>query len=254
VLVHAAAGGVGQAAIILAHRMGAEVFVTAGSPEKRAYLSRQFGIPEDHIFSSRDTEFASQLMKITAGKGVDVVLNSLAGELLQCTFNCVAPFGRFVEIGKRDLEQNKLLEMHAFTCHVSFASVDLIALGKLKGAVVSRILNDIMRLTKDDGLRLVQPITTYPISKIHEAFRMLQAGRHIGKVIVTPGPDDRVNVSLARSVSVQIRAMILTPTCSFFDLSGLFGCTQNPHIWLLEAWVELADRSASGWCSEAPET
>ncbi|EAW12416.1 type I polyketide synthase [Aspergillus clavatus NRRL 1] len=194
VLIHAAAGGVGQAAIILAQRVGAEVFVTAGSPEKREYLSRQFGIPEDHIFSSRDAEFASQLMEITAGKGVDVVLNSLAGELLQRTFNCVAPFGRFVEIGKRDLEQNKQLEMHAFTRHISFSSVDLIALGELKGAVVSRIMNDIMRLIKDEGLRLIQPITTYPISRIHEAFRILQAGRHIGKVIVIPGPDDRVNL------------------------------------------------------------
>lgn len=194
VLIHAAAGGVGQAAITLAQRVGAEVFVTAGSPEKREYLSREFGIPEDHIFSSRDGEFAARLMEMTAGKGVDVVLNSLAGEFLQRTFNCVAPFGRFVEIGKRDLEQNKQLEMHAFTRHVSFSSVDLIALGELKGAVVSRIMNDIMRLIKDEGLRLIQPTTTYPISRIKEAFRMLQAGRHIGKVIVIPGPDDRVNL------------------------------------------------------------
>lgn len=195
VLIHAAAGGVGQAAITLAQRIGAEVFVTAGSSEKREYLASHFGIPEDHIFSSRDTGFASQIMEMTGGKGVDVVLNSLAGELLQRTFNCVAPFGRFVEIGKRDLEQNNQLEMNAFTRHISFSSIDLIALGEHKGSTVSRIMNDTMRLIKEENLQLVQPITTYPITRIQEAFRMLQAGRHIGKMIVIPGPEDRVNVS-----------------------------------------------------------
>ncbi|KAF5861263.1 hypothetical protein ETB97_000455 [Aspergillus alliaceus] len=196
VLVHAAAGGVGQAAITLANRMGAEVFTTAGSPEKRAYLNRQFGIPEDHIFSSRDTEFASQLIKMAAGKGVDVALNSLAGELLQCAFNCVAP-------------------------------VDLIALGEFKGAVVSRILNDIMSLIKDDGLRLAQPIT-YPISKIHEAFRMLQAGRHIGKVIVPPDPDDRVNL-LRSEWSLQLHS-----ESTHLVIGGMGGIGRSICEWLLQ--------------------
>ncbi|PYI24538.1 putative polyketide synthase [Aspergillus violaceofuscus CBS 115571] len=228
VLIHAATGGVGQAAIILAKRMGAEVFVTAGSPEKQAYLSREFGIPEDHIFSSRDTRFACQLKRMTNGRGVDVVLNSLAGELLQRTFDCVATFGRFVEIGKRDLEQNKLLEMHSFSRHVSFASVDLIALGELKGPVVSRILHDIMRLIQDEGLQLVQPITTYQMPKIRDAFRMVQAGRHIGKVVVTPGLDAPVDV-LPSEWSVQLNA-----DATHLVVGGLGGLGQCICEWLVQ--------------------
>ncbi|KAL4922536.1 hypothetical protein BDW62DRAFT_54743 [Aspergillus aurantiobrunneus] len=228
VLIHAAAGGVGQAAIALAQRVGAEVFVTAGSAEKRVYLSGHFGIPEDHIFSSRDGEFVSKLMKITAGRGVDVVLNSLAGELLQRTFNCVAPFGRFVEIGKRDLEQNHQLEMQAFTRHVSFSSVDLIALGELKGAVVSRIMNDTMRLIRDEGLQPVYPITSYPISRIQEAFRMLQAGRHIGKIIVIPGPDDRV------SLSPSEWSLQLQPDSTHLVIGGMGGVGRSICEWLVQ--------------------
>ncbi|CAI7653198.1 unnamed protein product [Penicillium pancosmium] len=228
VLIHAAAGGVGQAAITLAQRVGAEVFVTAGSSEKREYLRSHFGIPEDHIFSSRDTIFASQIMQMTGGKGVDVVLNSLAGELLQRTFNCVAPFGRFVEIGKRDLEQNNQLEMHAFTRHISFSSIDLIALGEHKGSTVSRIMNDTIRLIKEENIQLGQPITTYPITRIQEAFRMLQAGRHIGKMIVIPGLEDRVNI-LSSDWSLHINS-----ESTHLVIGGMGGVGRSICEWLVQ--------------------
>lgn len=106
ILIHAAAGGVGQAAIILAQHIGVEIFATVGSEDKKSLIMTQYGIPEDHIFSSRDTSFAKGVMRATSGKGVDVVLNSLAGEALRLSWHCLAKFGRFLEIGKADLFAN----------------------------------------------------------------------------------------------------------------------------------------------------
>ncbi|KFY87076.1 hypothetical protein V500_07196 [Pseudogymnoascus sp. VKM F-4518 (FW-2643)] len=114
VLIHAAAGGVGQAAIQVARRLGAEVYVTVGTGEKKAHIMELFGIPSERIFSSRDVSFEAGIKRVTGGRGVDVVLNSLAGESLRASWRCVAPFGRFVELGKRDIEAGGRLDMGPF--------------------------------------------------------------------------------------------------------------------------------------------
>ena len=184
VLIHAATGGVGQAAVMMAQRVGAEVFVTVGSEEKRDFVMEHYGIPADHIFSSRDTSFAAGVKAMTQGRGVDVVLNSLAGTLLQESFNCLAPFGRFVEIGKRDLELNSSLAMEAFTRAVSFSSIDVIALGERKPMDANRIMKDVVRMVSAGELRTVAPITVYPLGEVEKAFRLMQAGKHMGKSVL----------------------------------------------------------------------
>jgi NADPH:quinone reductase-like Zn-dependent oxidoreductase len=103
ILIHAATGGVGQAPIIFSQYLEAEVFATAGSSEKRKFITSKYGVPEDHVFSSREETFLPKLMSITGEHGFNVVLNCLLGKLLQESFNCLAPFGHFVEIGKFDL-------------------------------------------------------------------------------------------------------------------------------------------------------
>lgn len=103
VLIHAAAGGLGQAAIILAQYIGAEIYVTVSSEVKKQFLMQKYNLAEDHIFNSRDLTFAKGIKRMTDGRGVDVVLNSLAGEALRQTWLCVAPFGRFIELGKKDI-------------------------------------------------------------------------------------------------------------------------------------------------------
>nr|POE87424.1 highly reducing polyketide synthase azab [Quercus suber] len=104
VLIHAAAGGVGQAAIQLAKHVGAEIFVTVSSLEKKQLIVDTYGIPKDHIFNSRDLTFADAVMRATNGKGVDVVINSLAGEALRKTWTCMRSFGRFIEVGKKSVK------------------------------------------------------------------------------------------------------------------------------------------------------
>lgn len=228
VLIHAATGGVGQAAVMMAQRVGAEVFVTVGTEEKREFVMKHYGIAANHIFSSRDVSFAPGVMAMTKGRGVDVVLNSLAGTLLQESFNCLAPFGRFVEIGKRDLEQNSSLAMEAFTRAVSYTSIDVITLGEYKKMETNRIMKDIIRLVGAGELRVVEPITVYPVGEIEKAFRLMQAGKHMGKIVLSASEETLVPV-LPRLTSNTVS---LRSDASYLVVGGFGGLGRSICSWL----------------------
>ncbi|KAJ4392595.1 hypothetical protein N0V85_006934 [Neurospora sp. IMI 360204] len=228
VLIHAATGGVGQAAVMMAQRVGADVFVTVGTEEKREFVMKHYGIAADHIFSSRDVSFAAGIMAMTKGRGVDVVLNSLAGTLLQESFNCLAPFGRFVEIGKRDLEQNSSLAMEAFTRAVSYTSIDVITLGEYKKMETNRIMKDIIRLVGAGELRVVEPITVYPVGEIEKAFRLMQAGKHMGKIVLSASEETLVPV-LPR---LTTNTVSLRSDASYLVVGGFGGLGRSICSWL----------------------
>ena len=195
ILIHAAAGGVGQAAIMLAHEIGAKVFATVSSEEKKQFLMDKYQIPKEHIFFSRDTSFARGINKATGGQGVDVVLNSLTGDALRATFETLAPFGRFVELGKRDIVQNAQLEMAHFDYNVSFSSVDLTLIIKKRPALLQRLLREAFRLVSQPAVQSRWSTVNFSISEIETAFRALQGGRATGKAIIRMQNDDMVKVS-----------------------------------------------------------
>lgn len=231
VLIHGGAGGVGQAAIMLSQFAGAEVFVTAGTQAKRDLVRDKFGIGEDHIFSSRDVSFVDGIKTRTSGTGVDVVLNSLAGPFLQAGFDCVAEFGRFVEIGKRDLEQNSRLDMLAFTRNLSFSSIDMVAWQRGKREEISRALKHVMGLLKTNAIRLIAPISTYPIPDIERAFRVMQSGQHVGKIVATVAGQDLVP-ACGRTRSVRLQ-----PNASYLVVGGLGGLGRRVCEWLVDHGV-----------------
>ena len=194
ILIHAAAGGVGQAAIMLAQEIKAKVFVTVGSQDKKNFIMQTYGISSSHIFSSRDTSFQQELMVMTNQKGVDVVLNSTAGEILRQSWQCLAPLGRFLEIGKRDLVQNANLEMGKFIDSVSFSAIDLGILADTKPHVFKRILTDVIKMYENNIIRLVSPIMVHSISEMQQAMRQMQSGKHTGKIVIEAGTDHIVQV------------------------------------------------------------
>lgn len=128
--MHSACGGVGLAAIQIAQMVGAEVYATVSNEEKIKHLMDNFHIPRDRIFSSRDKSFVCDVKRKTGGHGIDVVLNSLSGELLHATWECVAEFGTLVEIGKRDLIGSGKLDMKPFLANRSYCCVDVDQLWK----------------------------------------------------------------------------------------------------------------------------
>lgn len=202
ILIHSAAGGVGQAAIQLAQLAGAEIFATVGSIEKEDFLVTQYGIPRENIFSSRNTSFAHKVRQRTGGHGVDLVLNSLAGKMLHETWACIAPFGRFVEIGKRDFEQNNSLQMAPFVKAASFFAVDLFQLGLYKKEATFEAFTAVMNLFRENRLQPIAPLTVHPISELEKAFRTMQVGKHLGKIVIVPHADDIVKVCGASESSL----------------------------------------------------
>ena len=199
ILIHAASGGVGQAAIQLAQMIGAEIFATVGNHEKKQLLMTKYRMNEDHIFYSRSTQFGQAIQVATGGNGVDVVINSLAGDLLRETWECIAHFGRFVEIGKRDITTNTRLEMAKFNYNATFSSVDLTLLAAERPKIMGRVLSTVMALVVDKRIQPVEPITVMGISEVEKALRMLQGGKTSGKVVIQHSANDQVKVSHAKS-------------------------------------------------------
>ncbi|KAJ8030394.1 Fatty acid synthase [Holothuria leucospilota] len=126
ILIHSGSGGVGQAAIAVALSYGCKIYTTVGTKEKRLFLKEKFpSLTEDCFENSRDTSFEQHIMRQTNGLGVDLVLNSLSGKMLEASLRCLSTFGRFLEIGKYDLSQNKQIGMDTlnqfcFTFHSAY--------------------------------------------------------------------------------------------------------------------------------------
>ena len=184
VLIHSAAGGTGQHAIQIAQKIGAVVYVTVGTPEKRRLLVEKYNIPNSHILCSRNTSFAQGLMRLTGNKGVDVILNSLSGELLTASWDCIASFGRFVEIGKKDIHSHSDLPMYPFRKNVSFGAVDLDHMYVERRTLFRKSLVAVVDMLAERELHVASPLHTYPVSNIESALRSMQSGKHMGKILI----------------------------------------------------------------------
>ena len=195
ILIHSAAGGVGQASIMLAQHIGAVIYVTVGNENKKAMIMESFGLPEDRIFSSHSTGFAEGVRRLTSGKGIDVVLNSLAGEALRETWNCISPFGRFIELGKVDILSNSRLDMAIFKNNVTFSAIDLELFPENCPELLQRLLEKAFDLIRKGAVSEVRPISVLPLSEIETAFRQILAGKHMGKIVLKAEPDCRVKVA-----------------------------------------------------------
>ena len=203
ILIHSAAGGTGQAAVKLAQLIGATVFVTAGSPAKADFLEKSFGLPRSHIFNSRNLDFGRKIMSLTEDKGVDVIVNSLTGDYLRESWRCLAMFGRFIELGKRDPAENGKLDMSVFERSTSYTSVGLDLFQEHRPQFVGSILKDVMELFGNGTLTPLKPITTFPMSAIEPAFRFMASGNHMGKIVVTADRGCLVKVRVARGRSLR---------------------------------------------------
>ncbi|KAL7922833.1 putative polyketide synthase [Trichoderma austrokoningii] len=187
ILIHAASGGVGQAAIQLAQMVGAEIYATVGSADKKQFIMDKYGIPDSRIFYSRDTSFGPAIREATGGHGVDVVLNSLAGDLLRETWDCLAPFGRFIELGKRDITNNTRLEMAKLEYNCTFSSVDLTLVAAQRPKIMERVFTSVMQFLENKTIRPIEPVTSVKIQDVEGALRKLQSGKTVGKLVVTHG-------------------------------------------------------------------
>lgn len=181
VLIHGAAGGVGIAAVQLARHLGAEVFATAGSAEKREFVAL---LGADHVFDSRSLAYAEQILAATGGEGVDVVLNSLAGEAIRRNLQVLRPFGRFLELGKRDFFENTPIGLRPFKDNISYFGIDADQLLIARPDLAGRVFREVMALFRS-GVLSPLPVRAFPAERVVDAFRYMQQAKQIGKVVVS---------------------------------------------------------------------
>lgn len=190
-LVHQAAGGVGQMAVRIAQYVGAEVYATVGSSEKKEAIADYFQIPFDHIFCEDQISSYEDLMDATAGRGYDVVVNTRSNEALDVSWKCLGPYGRFVNLALTDILDDNRLSMRPFNRGASFFSINLEALMKDKPRLLQDILIQGIHWYATGVIKSAMSPKCYPIGAIEDAFRHLSEGNSIGKVVVdlsSPGP------------------------------------------------------------------
>lgn len=229
VLIHGAAGGVGIAAVQLAQHLGADVFATAGSEEKRDFVKL---LGADHVLDSRSLAFADEILALTGGEGVDVVLNSLAGEAMRRNLRILKPFGRFLELGKRDFFENTPIGLRPFKDNISYFGIDADQLLIARPALAARLFREVMALFRDGAL-FPLPYRAFPADHIVDAFRTMQQARQIGKVVVKLD-GARVHVEATQSEALQLR----------FRKDATWLITGGPSGFGLESARWLAERGA----------
>ena len=225
VLVHGGAGGVGLAALQIAKLKGARVIATAGSREKRALVK---ALGAEHVLDSRSLAFVDEIRAIT-GSGVDVVLNSLFGEAMERSLNALKPFGRFVELGKRDYVANTHIGLRPFRRNLTYFGVDLDQVLQHQGEDGARLFREVMALFGEGGLKPL-PYQPFTAEETSDAFRLMQQSGHIGKIVIAPPKPGRV-------LAEQPSAFAVSDTGVHLLTGGLGG-------FGLEAARWLADRGA----------
>ncbi|KAJ8124842.1 hypothetical protein O1611_g8798 [Lasiodiplodia mahajangana] len=232
VLIHSACGGVGLAAVQVAQMCEAQIYATVSNEEKTQFLIDNFGIPRSNILYSRDDSFAQGLMQQTDGKGVDLVLNSLSGELLHATWACVAQFGKMVEIGKRDLLGDGKIDMRHFLENRSYSCVDMDML-RDRLDVFGSLVHTTVEYYEQGRICPIRPIKVFSADKIQEACRYMQQGQHIGRICLSLR-DSSGKPLPELGLAPRQREVRFDRTASYLLVGGLGGIGRAVARWMIE--------------------
>ncbi|KAG7008896.1 hypothetical protein G7Y79_00004g014800 [Physcia stellaris] len=180
-----------------------QVHATAATSEQRDFPANSFGLDPAQIYSSRNSSFLEGVLESTAGRGVDVVLNSLTGDLLQDSWTACAEFGRFIEVGKKDLLDAGNLCMKPFLIATTFTAFDLTSLYYSSEMSLrklwSSLMSNVLELYRSDQIPEIQPLEVYDISQIEHAFRRFRTRSRMGKIAISiENPDTQIKVLPSR--------------------------------------------------------
>lgn len=237
VLIHGGAGGVGLAAIQIAQMRGARVIATAGSAVKRGLLRAEGA---EHVLDSRSMQFAEDVRHLTDGKGVDVVLNALAGPAMEASLGCLAPFGRFLELGKQDFYANTLIGLRALKDNIAYHGIDVDRLMEARASLASDLFDEIMQAFAAGDLRPL-PHRVFDGESVVQAFRLMQKSGHIGKIVIRP-PE-------SKSLALSTAAFRADPDDVHVIVGGVGGLGIEVADWLISdagaRHLALVSRSAA---------
>lgn len=244
ILIHDAADGVGMAALQWAQHVGAEIFVSAGNEEKRAYL-RNLGLV--HVFDSTSLSFVDDTRRLTNGQGVDVVLNSLSGKFLDASLELLRDYGRFIDIGKRDVRENQHLELGPIPRSLSFSRIDIRGMILTYPEVVSSLLREVFELLAK-GVFKPLPGTSSSIAKAREALDKMARAQHVGTTALT------IPLTQPNIVSSNVQKVRLRDDGTYLISGGLGGLGLSLAQWMVDQGVRslvLVGRSAPNAAAES---
>ncbi|OQE44310.1 hypothetical protein PENCOP_c002G00914 [Penicillium coprophilum] len=233
ILIHSACGGIGIATIQLAQMVGANIYATVSSEEKVLYLISTFGLCRNRIFNSRNTSFVEGIMRETNGQGVDLALNSLSGELLHATWKCIAPFGKMIEIGKRDLIGSGKLDMTPFLDNRSYCCVDINQIWPQRPTLSKKLLIKTVALLEERHISPIRPIKVFSSDDIHDAFRYMQQGVHLGKIVVSLR-DTSGQARAVHNIQQQKKPIQLNSSGAYLLAGGLGGLGRAISTWMVQ--------------------
>nr|XP_036584024.1 uncharacterized protein CTRU02_06155 [Colletotrichum truncatum]KAF6793283.1 hypothetical protein CTRU02_06155 [Colletotrichum truncatum] len=220
-----------------------EIFATVGSAEKRELMKKLYGIPDDHILCSRDTSFAMAVKRMTGQRGVDLILNSLSGEMLRQTWQCLAPGATFIEVGKAVVES---VRPPGNEVGVTYTVFDIEHIIRGDDRLTGRLLDGALDYVRRGITKSVSPCRQVPISDVHKAFRLMQTGRHTGKLVFSWTDD--VAVPLLRP-NTSLR---LHPNATYLLVGGLGGIGRSVALMLVNMGAQnLCFVSRSGMRTDA---
>ncbi|KAI1145653.1 reducing type I polyketide synthase [Nemania diffusa] len=245
VLIHSATGGVGLSAIQLCRYFGAEVYATVGTEAKRSFLKSNCDIKDERIFSSRNSDFARLIMEETGGYGVDIILNSLAGDLLDESWRIIGTGGTMVEIGKKDILDRNMLSMEPFNRNASFRALDLSNEQHISDEVLGSLLKETFELFEKGHIKPITPTREFSFDQIPDALRLIRSGRHIGKLVVTRSREPNLQVPVRRAPS----SVCLRSDASYLIAGGLRGLCSSIAMYLAKCGAHnlvILSRSGAG--------
>ncbi|KAM7191829.1 Compactin diketide synthase mokB [Rhypophila sp. PSN 637] len=242
VLIHAASGGFGQASIVIAQNAGAgAIYATVATEAEKQILIDHYDIPASHILNSSDhLSFSAGLKRLTNNRGVDIVLNSLAGEGLRESWLNLAPFGRFIELGKNDMFKNAGLDMIPFLQNTTFTGLNTSAIFNHNIPLSARLLRQVMALHRQGVVQPIRPASTLPFSRITEAFRTMAGGEHTGRTVLLPKDEDQVPMTpppalisaRQRSLEKGVPELTLRSDATYLIPGGLGGLGRVLARWM----------------------
>ncbi|KAI1344184.1 polyketide synthase [Xylariaceae sp. FL0016] len=230
ILIHDAAEALGQAAIQLAQLKGADVFVTADTTDKLAFLERSYRIPHNHVYLNRGLSFKEGIQQMTNSRGIDIVLNTLSGDAFQASWECVAPFGRFVDFGSKNLSEKSSLSLRSVGRNVRFESFDFLYLMRHDPTYAERIFQDTIKFVIKNNLWRLTPFIRYPLSKISDAFREMQGHAHTERLILEHTEHQIVPILPSQKPRTRF-----DPEASYVIVGGLGGLGQSISHWMVTA-------------------
>ncbi len=225
ILIHSATGGVGLAAIQIARINGAEVFATAGTRFKQDLL-RAFGVT--HVYNSRTLDFADQIYQDTQRQGIDVVLNSLAGPFIEKSMNLLGQYGRFLELGKRDIYDQTHISLYPFRKNIAFFAIDMAEMFSTQSTMGNKIVEALQLVFKEDVVKN-HCYSLFSMANYKEAFTHMSKALHFGKVVLKPFWGE-----LSSPVPYQTKSVHVHSDKSYLIVGGVRGLGLVIAEWLID--------------------